>query len=318
MDQQDKSKEWQLLEKVAMSSVAEQKRARRWGIFFKLLGFGYLFFMLALFMPERDRLADAGSKGKHTALVKLQGMILHEEAASANAVVTGLRNAFEAKNSQAVLLAINSPGGSPVQAGYIYDEIRRLREKHPDKKLYAVISDLGASGAYYAAAAADEIYADRASLVGSIGVISASFGYTGAMEKLGIERRVITAGDNKAFLDPFQELREEDKQFWQQSLALIHGQFIERVRQGRGDRLLNDEEIFSGLIWSGEQALELGLVDGLGSAGYVAREVIGYEDIVDYSVKPNPLEALIRQFGMSAGRAMARFVMLQGQYPELQ
>lgn len=318
MDRTD-SKEWQLLEKVAMASIAEQRRTRRWGIVFKLLTFFYLFAVLGMLMPDTETLKniDGRSKAEHTALVYIHGPIMDEESASANVIVGGLRKAFENPHSKAVMLAINSPGGSPVHAGYVYDEIMRLKALYPQKKVYAVISDLGASAAYYIAAAADEIYADKASLVGSIGVISASFGFTGAMEKLGIERRVITAGEHKAFLDPYQALKEDDRAFWQQSLAVIHRQFIEQVKKGRGDRLKDSDGLFSGLIWSGEQALELGLIDGLGSAGYVARDVIGAEDIVDYSVQPDPVEAFIKRFGLAAGKAMASQWQAGGQVPVL-
>lgn len=301
------SKEWQLLEKVALASVEEQKRSRRWGIFFKLLTFFYLFGLLGLFASETDSLKgmnEAKAKNPHTALVYIKGIIMDEESASANVVVGGLRKAFEAQHSQAIILAIDSPGGSPVQAGYVYDEINRLRAIYPEKKVYAVISDLGASAAYYIAAAADEIYADKASLVGSIGVISASFGFTDLLEKVGVERRVIAAGEHKAFLDPYQPLNQQEREFWQSSLEVVHKQFIEQVKKGRGDRLQDNDELFSGLIWSGEQALELGLIDGLGSAGKVARDVIGFEDIVDYSIAPDPVTAFMRKFGLVASQAL--------------
>lgn len=315
MEQQ--SKEWQILEKVALESFREQRRARRWGIFFKLLTFVYLIVAITLLMPEAGNFSsDMQSKtATHTAMVRMQGIIMEDEQASADAVVTGLRAAFENKHSKAVMLVINSPGGSPVQAGYVYDEIVRLRALHPDKKLYAVISDLGASAAYYIASAADQIYADKASLVGSIGVISASFGFTGAMEKLGIDRRVMTAGENKAFLDPYQPLKAEEKVFWENSLAIIHAQFIEQVKKGRGDRLKDAADSFSGLIWTGEQALEKGLVDALGSPGYVARDVVGAEVIVDYSRQPNPLDELVRQLGVSAGTAFSRHIMAGSSLP---
>jgi protease-4 len=204
------------------------------------------------------------------------------------------------------MLAINSPGGSPVQAGYVYNEIRRLREKHPDKKVYAVISDVGASGAYYIAAAADEIYADPASLVGSIGVISASFGLTGMMEKVGVERRLFTGGENKALLDPFSPLRPEQEALWQSVIDTTHRQFIERVRSGRGDRLKESPELFSGAVWSGEQAIELGLIDAFGSPGQVAREVVGAEEVVDLSVGRDPFKELMKRLGTSVGEGAAR------------
>lgn len=300
------NKEWQLLEKIATASVVEQRRARRWGIFFKILTFVYLFSLFGIFASSKDSISgiDSKAKSEHTAVVNIKGLVMDEESAAANVVVTGLRKAFEAPKAKAIILAINSPGGSPVQAGYIYDEINRLKTIHPDKKVYAVISDLGASAAYYIAAAADEIYADKASLVGSIGVISASFGFTGTLEKLGIERRVIAAGEHKAFLDPYLPLAEDDKSFWQDSLNVIHQQFIEQVKKGRGDRLSNDEQLFSGLIWSGEAAVKLGLIDGLGSAGTVARDIIGAEDIVDYSIQPDPITGLLRKFGLVTSQAV--------------
>ncbi|KZZ33060.1 S49 family peptidase, partial [Oleiphilus sp. HI0086] len=219
----------------------------------------------------------------YTALVNLEGVIASGEEANADFLVTGLRAAFEAEGTQAVVLRINSPGGSPVQSGYVYDEIKRLRGLYPETPLYAVISDIGASGAYYIAAAADKIYADKASLVGSIGVVASGFGFVDTMKKLGVERRLYTAGAHKGFLDPFSDEKGDEVEFWESVLNTTHQQFIAKVKEGRGERLKVDEEIFSGLIWSGEQALEKGLVDGLGSAGYVAREVVGAEEIIDFT-----------------------------------
>lgn len=289
--------EWQILEKVATASMIEQRKARRWGIFFKFLTFAYLLIFVVALLPIKSAIAPGGDQ--HVALVSLNGVIAADTPANANTVVAGLRTAFEAENAAGIILAINSPGGSPVQSGYINDEIRRLREKYPEKKLYAVIADLGASGGYYVASAADEIYADKASLVGSIGVVSSGFGFNGLMEKLGVDRRLYTSGESKAFLDSFSAEKDQDKEFWQSVLAVTHAQFIDVVKQGRGDRLLDDPEIFSGLIWTGEQALAKGLIDGLGSAGYVAREVIGVEDIVDYTIQPNPFESFARRLGAS-------------------
>ena len=305
------TKEWQLLEKVALESFKEQRRSRRWGIFFKLLTFAYIFFAIALFMAGKSNMGGANIDEKHTALVRVQGPIMSDADASANMIVGGLRDAFESEHAEAIILAINSPGGSPVHAGYVYDEIQRLKALHPDKKVYAVISDLGASAAYYIAAAADEIYADKASLVGSIGVISASFGFDQIMDKVGVDRRVITAGATKAFLDPYQPLKESDKVFWQGSLDVIHQQFITQVKNGRGDRLKESKDLFSGLIWSGEQALDMGLIDGLGSAGHVARDVIGAEDIIDYSVQRDPFEAFIKKMGLQAGMSFAAGMVQQ-------
>ena len=225
-----------------------------------------------------------------------------------------LRAAFEDTNTKGVILRINSPGGSPVQSGYIYDEIRRLRGEYPQTKVYAVISDLGASGAYYIASAADEIYADKASLVGSIGVTAASFGFVEAMEKLGVERRVYTSGEHKAFLDPFQPQKEEETRFWKSVLDTTHRQFIDSVKKGRGDRLKADEhpELFSGLVWSGEQALQLGLVDALGSASYVAREVIGQKEMVDFTQRDTPFDRFAKRLGTSVADRIALWMGFQG------
>ncbi|MGO1463440.1 MAG: S49 family peptidase [Marinobacter sp.] len=297
-------RDWKLIEKLVMSLQSEQRRSRRWGIFFKLLTFAYLFFLLAIVWSPFDA-GLAATAGKHTALVEVNGPIAADELASADNIAGSLRSAFEQEDAVAVILRINSPGGSPVQSGYIYDEIKRLREEYPEKKVYAVISDIGASGAYYIAAAADEIYANRASLVGSIGVVAGGFGFTGAMDKLGVERRLYTAGENKAFLDPFSPQQEQEVAFWQSVLKNTHQQFIEAVKEGRGDRLADDERLFSGLVWSGEQALELGLVDGLGSASHVARQVVGEEDLVDYSQRPGPLRDLVDQLGVSFGQGVA-------------
>ncbi len=299
------SREWKLLEKLVMGLHAEQRRSRRWGIFFKSLTFIYLFVALVVFMPGNLLKDAAESTGPHTALVHIDGVIAENEMANADAIADSLRRAFEDDNTRGVILKINSPGGSPVQAGYIYDEIKRLRTLHPQVPVYAVISDIGASGGYYVAAAADEIYADKASLVGSIGVVSASFGFVEAMDKLGVERRALTAGEHKAFLDPFQPLKESEKAFWKEVLDTTHEQFIAQVKAGRGDRLKDDAELVSGLIWTGEQALELGLVDGLGSPGYVARKVVGAEDIVNYTKQLSPLDQMIERFGVSFARSLA-------------
>jgi protease-4 len=311
-------KEWKILEKVALESFKEQKRSRRWGIFFKLLTFIYLFVAFGLVVSSGSDLSKAaGSNEPHTAVVRVHGPIMDDFEASAGMINQGLRDAFENKNSKAVLLAVNSPGGSPVHAGYVYDEIMRLKQLYPGKKVYAVISDLGASAAYYISAAADEIYADKASLVGSIGVISASFGFTEAMEKVGVERRVFTSGDHKAFLDPYQPLKEEDKIFWQESLDVIHQQFIEQVKNGRGDRLKIEKNTFSGYIWTGEQALANGLVDGLGSARFVAREIVGAEELVDYSMQKNPLDEFMKRLGVEAAKALYYQLSVSSQQPSL-
>lgn len=305
---------WKLLEKALLVGVQEQRRSRRWGIFFKLLTFVYLFGALALFIPGLDLKKTAAAGSAHTALVEVRGMIMADEEASADNIVSSLRAAFEDEKTKGVVLRINSPGGSPVQSGYIYDEIKRLRGEHPDVKVYAVITDLGASGAYYIASAADQIYADKASLVGSIGVTAATFGFVGVMEKVGVDRRVYTSGEHKAFLDPFQPQKAEETQFWQSVLETTHKQFIDSVKKGRGERLKSAEhpELFSGLIWSGEQALDLGLIDALGSTSYVAREVIGAKEIVDYTRQENPLDRFAKKLGTSVAERLSIWMGFQG------
>ena len=293
--------DWQndLVNRLAFASLNEQRRSRRWSVFFKSLLFVYLFSLLFLFSPTET--GDI-SLGSHTAVVELKGAIGDDDFASADNIVTSLREAFESKHAKGVILRINSPGGSPVQAGYIYDEIVRLRAKYPDKPLYSVVTDMAASAAYYVAAATDEIYADKASMVGSIGVITGSYGFVGTMKKLGVERRLMTAGENKAFLDPFSPLQENHKQHMQTLLNNVHEQFISAVRKGRGDRLKEGPEIFSGLIWSGEQSLKLGLIDGLASTSHVAREIIGEDKLVDYTLRPNYLDRFAEKVGVSASK----------------
>ncbi len=283
------------LEKIALAFLAEQRRARRWRIFFRLA----ILAIVVLFI-------SAGFIGKNyshgclsdcTALVQLNGEIALDTDASAERIISGLKDAFAATHVRGVVLEINSPGGSPVQAGQIYDEIKRLREQHPHIPLYTVVGEMAASGGYYVAAAADEIYVDKASLVGSIGVIMMNFGFTEAIHKLGIEQRTMTAGENKAFMDPFSPVNEKQKTHVQALLDSIHQQFIAAVRDGRGERLHETPEMFSGLIWNGDEAVALGLADGLGSVDSVAREIIGAEDVYDFTYRPDFSEKLARQLG---------------------
>ncbi|HEX6591514.1 MAG TPA: signal peptide peptidase SppA [Moraxellaceae bacterium] len=307
-----KGKEWDLLEKVVMASVQEQRRSRRWGIFFKLLTFLYIawFIWMVFSASGAERRAIAG---EHTAVVSVVGEISDSSDANAEAIIEGLRSAFEAPKSKAVVLRINSPGGSPVQSAYVYDEIRRLRALHKDKKLYVVITDMGASGAYYIAAAADQIYVSPGSLVGSIGVIMQGFGVQGLMQKLGVEDRTLTAGDHKAILSPFEPMKPEDKAHVKNLLDAVHQQFITAVRQGRGQRLKETPEVFSGLFWTGQQAVEMGLADGFGSVDSVARTVVGAKDVVDYSVVPDPFTGVLKRFGASMGDAVvSRIAPAQG------
>ncbi|MEH6472697.1 MAG: signal peptide peptidase SppA [Halopseudomonas sp.] len=298
------SKEWRLIEKMVSGLSVEHRRSRRWGIFFKSLTFIYLFALLYM-VVDSNWSEQVVSDEPHTALVDISGAIAADTEANADSIVHGLREAFEDDNTRGVILRINSPGGSPVQSGYVYDEIKRLQQLYPDTKVYSVIGDIGASGGYYIAAAADEIYADKASLVGSIGVISSSFGFVGVLEKLGVERRLMTAGEHKAFLDPFTPLKQSEEEFWKGVLNTTHQQFIDQVKKGRGDRLKTSDELFSGLIWSGEQALELGLIDGLGSAGYVAREVIGEENIVNFTLSRSPWEKFAERMGVTFAKTIS-------------
>lgn len=301
MTEQEHLWERRLITKLAQASLKEQKRARRWSIFFKFLVFGYITFVLYMF-SEPD--LTTATITEHTALVELQGLIADGENASADNIVSALRSAFEDEKTKGVILRINSPGGTPVQAGYIYDEILRLRTSYPDIPLYAVVSDMAASGGYYVASAADEIYVSNSSIVGSIGVRIDNFGVVDAMEKLGIESRTISAGEHKTMLDPFAPIDEKAKVHLQSMVDEIHQQFIDAVRKGRGDRLKEFDGLFTGLIWTGEKALELGLADNTGSASYVAREIIGAEDIVEFSVQEDALERLIDRLGVAITKTL--------------
>ena len=300
-----------LIEKLALAAVREQRRARLWGIFFKLLTFAYITVVLLSVLDWKSMGGESLSGDKHTALVDISGVIAARGDASADRITASLQAAFKDKNTQGVILRINSPGGSPVQAGIIYDEIRRLRGIYPSIPMYAVVEDICASGGYYIAAAADRIYVDKASIIGSIGVIMDGWGFTGAMQKVGVERRVLTAGENKAFLDPFSPQDENQKKFAQSLLAEIHAQFIEVVRKGRGKRLKDSPEIFSGLIWTGAKSIEVGLADGLGSLEWVAREVVKVEQIVDFTEKQNLAERFARRFGAVLSESLSG-VLLSG------
>ncbi|MBU0600826.1 MAG: S49 family peptidase [Gammaproteobacteria bacterium] len=296
--------EREVIERLALASVTEQRRRRRWGIFFRLVGFAYLGVLLFAVI-DWGTLFNQAEHRRHTALVELSGVIAPGGEASADDVVSSLQSAFDDKNTQGVILRINSPGGSPVQSGIINDEIRRLRDIHPDVPLYAVVEDICASGGYYVAVAADRIFVDKASIVGSIGVLMDGFGFTGLMDKLGVERRLLTAGENKGFLDPFSPQQERHREHAQELLGDVHRQFIDVVRKGRGDRLKESPEMFSGLMWTGERSIELGLADALGSVEYVAREVVQAEDIVDYTQRQNIAERFAKQFGANLGESVA-------------
>jgi protease-4 len=287
---------------MVFAAVTEQRRARRWGIFFKLFFAAYL--VLILVLAQSDSWSGKALTTSHTALVDIEGVISADSLANADNVISGLRAAFENKSAQGVVIRANSPGGSPVQAGYINDEIRRLRAKYPETPLYAVIGDMCASGCYYVVAAADKIYADKASLVGSIGVLMNGFGFVDTMKKVGVERRLMTAGEHKGFLDPFGPVKPAEAKHAQQMLDEIHRQFIETIRQGRGTALKETRDMFSGLFWTGEEAIKMGLVDSLGGASYVAREVIGAEEIVDYTYRENVFDRFARRLGTAMAQTI--------------
>ncbi|MBE9608558.1 S49 family peptidase [Chitinilyticum piscinae] len=310
------SESWErdALQDLLTASLKEQRRARRWGIFFKLLTFAYATgFILMVFGLIHASQSEVISTEPHTALVRLQGVIAPgREGTDSSMLVDGLKAAFDDKNTRAVILQANSPGGSPVQSGIVYDEIQRLRKAHPKVPLYVVVEDVCASGCYYIAAAADKIYADKASIVGSIGVLMDGFGFTGAMDKLGVQRRLLTAGSNKGFLDPFSPLDEGQKAKAQVMLDEIHQQFITAVKQGRGKRLQDgNPDLFSGMVWSGATGKQLGLVDELGSVDSVARDVIKVEKLVDFTPQDSLADRLARQIGVSAATQLSTHLQPQ-------
>ncbi|MBU3653590.1 MAG: S49 family peptidase [Limnohabitans sp.] len=295
--------ERETLERLAFAHLQEQRAARRWRNAIRLLWLGVV--VTVLWLSFSRSTGSTHVNQAHTAVVQIHGEIASEADASADWIVGALRDAFEDEGSQAVVLLINSPGGSPVQAGIINDEIRRLKDKH-QKPVYAVVEESCASAAYYIAVAADQIYVDKASIVGSIGVLMDGFGFTGLMDKLGVERRLMTAGENKGFLDPFSPQTKTQRAYAQTMLDQIHQQFIQVVREGRGKRLKETPELFSGLFWTGQQAIELGLADALGSLDFVAREVVKAEDVVDYTRHENVAERLAKRFGAAVGEGAVR------------
>jgi protease-4 len=295
--------ERETLERLAFAHLKEQRAARRWRNAIRLLWLGVVVTILWLSFSRGTGTTHVNQA--HTAVVQIQGEIASDADASADWIVSALRDAFQDEGSQAVVLLINSPGGSPVQAGIINDEIRRLKDKH-QKPVYAVVEESCASAAYYIAVAADQIYVDKASIVGSIGVLMDGFGFTGLMDKLGVERRLMTAGENKGFLDPFSPQTKTQRAYAQTMLDQIHQQFIQVVREGRGKRLKETPELFSGLFWTGQQAIELGLADALGSLDFVAREVVKAEDVVDYTRHENVAERLAKRFGAAVGEGAVR------------
>ena len=306
---QSSNKEYEaMVQRLAFAAVNEQRRSRRWRIFFIILTFIYLtpLFLLTLDMNDinvLDKETLSGNK-KHTAVVKMTGVIASGEKASAKTIIAGLQDAFKDDNTAAVVLEINSPGGSPVQSADIYDEMRRLRKKYEDIPLYVVVSDMAASGGYFVASAADKIFVNKSSLVGSIGVRMDSFGLVDLIKNIGVERRLLTAGKHKGMLDPFLPENEDEKQQMQAMLDQVHQHFISAVKQGRGDRLQDDPQLFSGMIWTGEEAIKLGLADDYGSTESVARDIVKQEDVVDYTRKDLLLDRLAERMGAAFGKAI--------------
>lgn len=302
---------WQrdVIEKLAFSALTEQKTARRWSTLFKSLTFAYLLVLLLMALG----VFNDGKKtfDTHTALIDISGVIEAGGEVNADAVMNSLHDAYDSKGTKGIILRINSPGGSPVQAGIINDEIKRQRKLHPNIPVYAVVEDICASGGYYIAAAADKIYVDKASIVGSIGVLMDGYGFTEAMKKVGVERRLMTAGENKAMLDPFSPVNPKHQELAQAMLNEVHEQFKTVVREGRGTRLKETPEVFSGLFWSGEQSIKLGLADALGSADYVAREVIKQEEIVDFTYQEDFASRIAKRIGASVSATLGEVIARQ-------
>jgi len=300
--------EREVLEKLALAAVTEQRRARRWSVFFKMLMFVYLMVVGGMaFYPSFEKSVSGGGK-EHTAIIDVLGVIAENEAANAKSIIKGLRAAVKDKKTKGIVLNINSPGGSPVQSGYVFEEIRRLKEKHPKIPIYAVVSDICASGGYYMAAAADKIFVHRSSMIGSIGVVMNSFGFVNTMEKLGVDRRLLIAGEHKALMDPFSPVNDEEMIHMQTLLNNVHQQFITAVKEGRGDRLVVTQDTFSGLIWTGEQGVAQGLADGFGSVDSVARDIVGTKKKLNFTPHERLLDKLAGKLGASFGHALGSVV----------
>ena len=294
-----------VLEKLALAAVTEQTRARRWSVFFKSLMFAYvvLISIMAVYPKFKDEL---GGDGKyHTAVVDVVGMIAEDKAANAESIIESLRNAVKDKNTKGIILRANSPGGSPVQSAYVYDEIRKIKKEHPELPIYSVVSDICASGCYYIAAASDKIFVNQASLIGSIGVLMDGFGFVDTLQKLGVERRLLTAGAHKAMLDPFSPPKEDETRFMQGLLEQVHKQFIGAVKAGRGNRLKESTDTFSGLVWTGEEGINLGIADAYGSADSVAKDIIGAEKQVDFTQQERLIDRIASKLGASFGQALS-------------
>lgn len=306
-DQQSAGWEKTVLEKLAFSAIEEQRKTRRWGIFFKLMTFAYLAIVLGLLAYPNFE-ADMKTTTQHAAVIDVLGIIAEGEAANADTIIEGLRDAIKDKNTKGIILNINSPGGSAVQAAYVYDEIRRQKAEHPDLPIYAVVGDMCASGGYYIAAASDKIYVSQASIIGSIGVIMNGFGFNNILEKLGVERRLLTAGEHKAMLDPFSPMKAQEAKHMQSLLDQVHQQFIAAVRQARGDRLKETPDMFSGLVWTGEEGVKLGLADDFGSVDSVARQVFGTEEKLNFTPEERLIDRLAGKMGATFAHTLGTMV----------
>ncbi|WP_027149224.1 S49 family peptidase [Methylobacter tundripaludum] len=300
--------EREVIEKLALAAITEQTRARRWGVFFKSLMFVYLIAVFGVAMYPKLK-QDIGVDGKdHTAVIDVVGMIAEGKDANADSIIESLRNAVKDKHTKGIILHANSPGGSPVQSSYVYEEIRKIKKEHPELPIYAVVSDICASGCYFIVSASDKIFVNPSSLVGSIGVLMDGFGFVDGMQKLGVERRLFTAGAHKAMLDPFSPSKEDETQYIQGLLNQVHQQFIGAVKAGRGDRLKENPDMFSGLVWTGEEGVKLGIVDGVGNQDYVAKELIGAETQVDFSRQEHLLDKIAGKLGASFGQVIGSMV----------
>ncbi len=303
----EKASGWEreAIEKLAFAAVNEQRRTRRWGIFFKSLMFIYLTVILGIGMYPtfKQSLSEDGGEG-HTAVISITGVIAEDKEANAESIIKSLRNAVKNEDTKGIILHVNSPGGSPVQSSYVYDEIRRIKSNNPDLPIYAVASDICASGCYFIVSAADKIFVNPSSLIGSIGVIMDGFGFVDTMKMLGVERRLVTAGAHKALMDPFSPAKGEEKKYMEDLLAQVHQQFIAAVKNGRGDRLIENEDTFSGLVWTGEQGVKIGLADGFGTDDSVATDIIGAKKRVDFTIQERFIDRLAGKMGASFAHSL--------------
>ena len=312
-NQQDKPNQeagWErkIIEKLALAAVTEQTRARRWGVFFKSLIFIYLFAVFGMAIYPKIKM-DIGVDSKyHTAVIDVVGVIAEDKDANATDIIESLRDAVKDTNTKGIILHSNSPGGSPVQSAYVYEEIRKIKKERPDLPIYAVVSDMCASGCYYIASASDKIFVNQSSLIGSIGVLMDGFGFVDIMQKMGVERRLLTAGAHKAMLDPFSPPKEYETKYMQGLLDEVHQQFISAVKAGRGDRLKETPDMFSGLVWTGEAGVKIGVADGFGNDDYVAKEIIGAETLVDFTQQGSLLEKISGKLGASFGHAIGSLI----------